>query len=100
MTDDSVLASVEDGIARITLNRPEVRNALSQQLVRNIEAALEAYETDPAARVIVLAGAGDRAFCAGADLKASAIAAPRCKHVSRSAASRGSSSSSRACGRR
>ena len=69
MTDDSVLASVEDGIARVTLNRPEVRNALSQRLVRNIEAALEAYETDPAARVIVLAGAGDRAFCAGADLK-------------------------------
>ena len=69
MSGDSVLASLEDGIARVTLNRPEVRNALSRMLVRGVETALEAYEADPAARVIVLAGAGDRAFCAGADLK-------------------------------
>jgi enoyl-CoA hydratase/carnithine racemase len=69
MSYESLLASVEDGVARVTLNRPEVRNALSRTLVREIEAALEAYEADQAVRVIVLAGAGDRAFCAGADLK-------------------------------
>jgi enoyl-CoA hydratase/carnithine racemase len=69
MSYETLLVAVEDGVARITLNRPEVRNALSRTLVREIEAALEACERDPAARVIVLSGAGDKAFCAGADLK-------------------------------
>lgn len=69
MSYETLLASREDGVARITLNRPEARNALSQTLVRELGEALAAFEADPAARVIVLAGAGDRAFCAGADLK-------------------------------
>ena len=69
MSYETLLTAVEDGVARVTLNRPEVRNALSRTLVREIEMALDAYERDPAARVIVLAGAGDKAFCAGADLK-------------------------------
>jgi enoyl-CoA hydratase/carnithine racemase len=69
MTYETLLTTAEAGVARITLNRPDVRNALSRTLVREIETALDAYERDPAARVIVLAGAGDRAFCAGADLK-------------------------------
>jgi enoyl-CoA hydratase/carnithine racemase len=66
---ETLLTSVADGVARITLNRPQVRNALSRTLVQELEAALAGYEADPAARVIVLAGAGERAFCAGADLK-------------------------------
>lgn len=66
---ETLLTSLEDGVARITLNRPEVRNALSRTLIQELEAALAAWEADAAARVIVLAGAGDRAFCAGADLK-------------------------------
>jgi enoyl-CoA hydratase/carnithine racemase len=65
----TLLTSRDDGVARITLNRPEVRNALSRTMVEELEAALAAAEADAAARVIVLAGAGDRAFCAGADLK-------------------------------
>lgn len=69
MSWETLLASVEDGVARITLNRPDARNALSHTLVRELGEALAALEADPAARVIVLAGAGDRAFCAGADLK-------------------------------
>ena len=69
MSDESLLASVEDGIARVTLNRPDVRNALSRTMIRELGQALTAFEADPAARVIVLAGAGDKAFCAGADLK-------------------------------
>jgi enoyl-CoA hydratase/carnithine racemase len=64
-----VLVSHADGIGRITLNRPEVRNALSRPLLEALAAALAGLEADPAVRVIVLAGAGDRAFCAGADLK-------------------------------
>src|SRR5262249_56234142 len=57
------------GVGTVILNRPEVRNALSATMIRELEAALQHLETDPAARVIVLAGAGDKAFCAGADLK-------------------------------
>ncbi|MGH7353597.1 MAG: enoyl-CoA hydratase/isomerase family protein [Candidatus Rokuibacteriota bacterium] len=66
---ETLLTSVEDGVARVTLNRPEVRNALSRTLLDELGRALEALEADPAARVVVLSGAGDRAFCAGADLK-------------------------------
>lgn len=69
MSYETLLTSLDEGVARITLNRPDVRNALSRTMVREIEAALEAYEADRDARVIVLAGAGDKAFCAGADLK-------------------------------
>jgi enoyl-CoA hydratase len=60
---------VADGVARVTLNRPEVRNALNEALLRELEASLRRLEGDPAARAIVLRGAGERAFCAGADLK-------------------------------
>lgn len=60
---------VNEGVARVTLNRPEVRNALNAALIGELEAALRRLEDDEAARVIVLRGAGDRAFCAGADLK-------------------------------
>ncbi|HEU5193770.1 MAG TPA: enoyl-CoA hydratase-related protein [Methylomirabilota bacterium] len=66
---ETLLTSTEAGVARITLNRPEARNALSRTMVQELEAALAAAEADTAARVIVLAGAGDKAFCAGADLK-------------------------------
>jgi len=65
----TVLTSLDGGVARITLNRPEVRNALDRDMLRELAAALAALDADPAARVIVLSGAGDRAFCAGADLK-------------------------------
>jgi enoyl-CoA hydratase/carnithine racemase len=66
---ETLLTSLEAGVARITLNRPDVRNALSRTMLAELEAAVAAAEADPAARVIVLAGAGERAFCAGADLK-------------------------------
>ncbi|MBI2491186.1 MAG: enoyl-CoA hydratase/isomerase family protein [Candidatus Rokubacteria bacterium] len=69
MSYQTLLTSLDEGVARVTLNRPEARNALSAALLGELERALAAYEADPAARVIVLAGAGDRAFCAGADLK-------------------------------
>lgn len=69
MSYETLLLDVRDGVARVTLNRPEVRNALNQTLLRELDAALTALERDPATRVIVLSGAGERAFCAGADLK-------------------------------
>jgi enoyl-CoA hydratase/carnithine racemase len=64
----TILTSLADGVARITLNRPAVRNALTTPMLRELAAALAAFEADAAARVIVLTGAGDHAFCVGADL--------------------------------
>ena len=69
MSYETLLMSLDAGVARITLNRPEVRNALSRTMVEELAGALETFEADAAARVIVLAGTGDKAFCAGADLK-------------------------------
>ena len=69
MSYETLLVDVKDGVASVTLNRPEVRNALNATLIRELEQALASLEADSAARVIVLEGAGDRAFCAGADLK-------------------------------
>ena len=69
MSYETLLVNVQDGVASVTLNRPDVRNALSATLIRELEQALAKIEADPAARVIVLSGAGDKAFCAGADLK-------------------------------
>ncbi|MGH7723554.1 MAG: enoyl-CoA hydratase/isomerase family protein [Candidatus Dormibacteria bacterium] len=57
-----------DGVATITLNRPGQRNALNAGMIRDLVAALETARDDAATRAVVLTGAGDRAFCAGADL--------------------------------
>jgi enoyl-CoA hydratase len=58
----------ESGVQRLTLNRPEVRNALDSELGDALLAAVEEAATDPAVRAVVLTGAGDRAFAAGADI--------------------------------
>jgi len=58
----------EDGVAVITLNRPEKLNALSTPLLAEFSAALDQAEADPAVRVVILTGAGDKAFAAGADI--------------------------------
>ncbi len=63
-----VITETEDGIATITLNRPEVRNALSPELIESLAAALDRIESDRTVRVPILAGAGS-VFCAGMDLK-------------------------------
>ena len=59
-----------DGVATITLNRPEQRNPLGPQMLRDLVTALNTAGDDDAVRAVVLTGAGDRAFCAGADLAA------------------------------
>ncbi len=58
-----------DGVAVITLNRPEAMNALSKALRLALSEAMTTLENDPEVRVIVLTGAGERAFTAGLDLK-------------------------------
>ena len=62
-----LLAEAQDGVVRLTLNRPEKRNALSQELLARLEEQLERIAADAAARVVVLAANGP-AFCAGHDL--------------------------------
>jgi enoyl-CoA hydratase/carnithine racemase len=57
-----------DGIARLTIDRPERRNALSWTVLTELRARVAEIHDDPEARVVVLTGAGDKAFCAGADL--------------------------------
>jgi enoyl-CoA hydratase/carnithine racemase len=61
--------SVADGVATLTLSRPERLNALGAQLVEELRAALDALEAGGAARALIITGAGERAFCTGADLK-------------------------------
>jgi enoyl-CoA hydratase/carnithine racemase len=65
---ETILYEVGERVARITLNRPEARNALSDQMIDELLDAFERAKGDGDVRVIVLTGAGDRAFCAGADL--------------------------------
>ena len=57
-----------DGVGRITINRPERRNAMSWAVLTEIRQLLAAAKDDPAVRVIVTTGAGEKAYCAGADL--------------------------------
>jgi enoyl-CoA hydratase/carnithine racemase len=59
---------VEGHVARLTINREERRNALSWGVMTELRAALAAAKADEAVRVVILTGAGDKAFCAGADL--------------------------------
>ena len=67
MTDE-VLRSVAGGVATITINRPERRNALSWSLISELRATLAELRDDADVRAVVLTGAGEKAFCAGADL--------------------------------
>jgi enoyl-CoA hydratase len=62
--------ALHGGVLVLTMNRPEQRNALDRDLHRALGQAFVAAESDPDVRVIVLTGAGDKAFCAGMDLKA------------------------------
>lgn len=59
----------QDGVGWITLNRPAAINAINDSIRQQLPAALAALDDDPAVHVIVLRGAGERGFCAGADLK-------------------------------
>ena len=68
MPSDLLLRHDEGGVAFLTLNRPQTRNALSMALMAALEAELDAIEAEDATRVVVIAGAGP-AFCAGHDLR-------------------------------
>jgi len=63
-----ILYEKSEGLATITINRPEVRNALTQVLMEELGDAINQAEADNEVRVLILTGAGDRAFVAGADI--------------------------------
>lgn len=65
----SVLYEVRDGVAYVTLNRPEVHNAMDPRMMVELAETWLRFEADDGARVAVVTGAGERAFSAGADLK-------------------------------
>ena len=69
MNDAVLFDARADGTAIITLNRPEQRNCLSREVRDGLRAAWERFERDPDLRVAILTGSGDKAFCAGGDLK-------------------------------
>jgi len=66
---EQIEVSVEGGVATVTLNRPDRYNALGSRIVDELGEALEALEGSGEARVLILTGAGERAFCSGVDLK-------------------------------
>ncbi len=68
MAEKELLYEVKDGVATLTLNRPDQRNALNGELLSQLVEALKTARDDDAVRAVVLTGAGDKVFCAGADL--------------------------------
>jgi methylglutaconyl-CoA hydratase len=74
VTDPAVLCEVVDGVATITLNRPESKNRLDAAAMAEVTGHFDACASDDAVRVIVLTGSGNT-FCAGADLAAAAAGA-------------------------
>lgn len=69
MEAELVLEERSDRVVLLTLNRPQVMNSFNFAMLRALEARLDAVRFDPEVRVVIITGAGDRAFCAGADLK-------------------------------
>ncbi len=69
MTDAVLFDARPDGIAVITINRPDQRNCLSAEVREGLFAAWARFEGDAALRIAILTGAGEKAFCAGGDLK-------------------------------
>lgn len=76
MSDNLLLIDRTDQIAVLTLNRPKVMNSFNFDMLRALRDAVEALRFDPDIRVLIITGSGDRAFCAGADLKERATLSP------------------------
>jgi enoyl-CoA hydratase len=68
MTSDAILTEIADGIAVVTINRPKTLNALDIPTLLTLEETWAKIEADPAVQVIIITGAGDRAFVAGGDI--------------------------------
>src|SRR5437867_13349249 len=69
MTDATILYDVADGVATVTLNRPAVHNAMNEPMRRELTRCFGDLATSDAVRVVVVTGAGERAFSAGAGIR-------------------------------
>ena len=67
--EDILLESTDDGIAKLTINRPEVRNAFRPKTVNEMLEALDIVQNDSDIGILILTGAGEKAFCSGGDQK-------------------------------
>ncbi len=76
MSYQHLLYEVADGAAMVTLNRPKVLNALNTELLKELDALLDVARDDSAVRCLVLTGAGEKAFVAGADINELAVLSP------------------------
>jgi enoyl-CoA hydratase len=66
--NEDVLVNVENGVGRLTLNRPKAINSLTHGMVTDVEKALRNWETDDSVHTVLLSGAGERGLCAGGDV--------------------------------
>src|SRR5688572_25885628 len=76
MTFDNLLIERDDAVAIVTLNRPKVLNALNSQTLTELARAMAAFKDDADVRAIVLTGAGEKSFVAGADINELAALSP------------------------
>jgi enoyl-CoA hydratase len=76
MSFENLLVEREGAVAIVTINRPNVRNALNGPTIRELQRAMEELKADAAVRAVVLTGAGDKAFVAGADINELAVLSP------------------------
>ena len=70
MSFETLNYDVQDGVALMTLNRPDMRNAVNSVMSRELPRMWRQFEEDDSAVVAVITGAGDKAFCAGGDIQA------------------------------
>ena len=78
MNDNTyVRTEIQDSIATVTIDRQAKLNALNPRVIAGIDAAFAGLQEDPAVRVVILTGAGDKAFVAGADIGVLATMGPR-----------------------
>ncbi|HKW50421.1 MAG TPA: enoyl-CoA hydratase-related protein, partial [Candidatus Eisenbacteria bacterium] len=76
MTYENLIVEVKDRIARVTVNRPKLLNALNENTVREIHVAFSALRHDKADGDVILTGSGEKAFIAGADINELAVMTP------------------------
>jgi enoyl-CoA hydratase len=76
MSFETIRYEVQGGVATVTIDRPTALNALNAQVLGELDLALQGFEADPSARVLVLTGGGNKAFVAGADIKEMAAMGP------------------------
>src|SRR3990170_8546093 len=77
MSYENLLLETSEHVALVTINRPKVLNALNAKTIEELDACFREFQQNPEIRAVILTGAGERAFVAGADLGELATYSPR-----------------------